>query len=69
MTQEFSPGDVVRMKSGSPTFTVLRTDSVEDPNTKIVWAKVVVSSWNEETNSPQENYFPDFMLTHVAPTL
>lgn len=66
MTQEFKPGDVVCMKSGSPAFTVLRTVPSEDPTTKVEWTRVVVSSWNGDTKIPQENSFPDFMLTAIG---
>lgn len=62
MTQEFKPGDVVRMRSGSPDLVVMRVEEAEDPDTKSGWVKVTVAAWDFEANEPREHFFPDFLL-------
>lgn len=62
MTQEFKPGDVVRMRSGSPDLVVMRVEEAQDPGTKAEWVKVTVVAWDFEANEPREHYFPDLLL-------
>lgn len=62
MTREFKPGDVVRMRSGSPDLVVMRVEEAQDTNTKSEWVKVTVVAWDFEANKPREHFFPDFLL-------